>query len=122
MDNTGGIDVTWEPEEESVVDEFSEKETQGELDYALKKKTQTNKLFSMNYNDLRLINDSTGMRRACRKPMAFSRRWKSGLFRAMTGSLSRMSLPEMVISEERPLSLLPTSVESCDVHVNRKRS
>ena len=38
MDNTGGIDVTWKPEEESVVDEFSEKETQGELDYALKKR------------------------------------------------------------------------------------
>ncbi len=36
----------------------------------------------------------------------------------MTGSLSRMSLPEMVISEERPLSFVPTSVESCDVHVN----
>jgi len=69
--HTGSIDVSWQPEEESVVDEFGKKEAKGELDYPLKK----------NYIKIRekkiktFKGGSTGMRRACRKPMAFSRRW-----------------------------------------------
>lgn len=69
---TGSIDVSRQPEEKSVVDEFGKKEAKGELDNPLK------------YNYIKLRNlkirlkikgGSTGMRRACRKPMAFSRRW-----------------------------------------------